>query len=578
MKIHRNNILANDESDLPQGDVDQKKRYRRLLRYTIALVSIVAITPLIIMTMINFYQYRKAYRSDIVYPITRQTTNIKQSLESFLHQRVSALKLVAKEKKYEDLTDLKKLVQTLRHLKESCPGFIDLSVIDSEGKQVAYVGPYNLLGKDYKDQEWFNETSIKGVHISEVFLGYRNLPHFLIAILNETENLNYYIIRSTIDTDELYRQITAQKLLPSSDAFLINKDGVLQTPSRFHGDVLETTDVPIPRYADEYGVIERDQVPDAVEILGYAYINNSPFILLETFHPESMMGDWLSGRNDILLILTISITVILIVIVWGSRHMVRQIEISDQKRTRILHQVEYTSKMASIGRLAAGVSHEINNPLAIINENAGMIQDILSVTSDFPRKEKVLKNINSITRSVERCSKITHRLLGFAKRIDTQTEDIRLDELIKEVAGFMSRESMARNIKFIFENIESDIEIRSDRGQLQQVFLNIINNAVDAVDDGGVIRINIIRSSEEFVKVSISDNGEGIPPGEIDRIFEPFFTRKKEKGTGLGLAITYGIIQKLGGRIEVDSQLNVGTNFDIFLPVNPPSERINHEV
>ncbi|MFP4529624.1 MAG: sensor histidine kinase, partial [Candidatus Kapaibacterium sp.] len=446
------------------------------------------------------------------------------------------------------------------------------------GKQVAYVGPYNLLGKDYKDQEWFNETSIKGVHISEVFLGYRNLPHFLIAILNETENLNYYIIRSTIDTDELYRQITAQKLLPSSDAFLINKDGVLQTPSRFHGDVLETTDVPIPRYADEYGVIERDQVPDAVEILGYAYINNSPFILLETFHPESMMGDWLSGRNDILLILTISITVILIVIVWGSRHMVRQIEISDQKRTRILHQVEYTSKMASIGRLAAGVSHEINNPLAIINENAGMIQDILSVTSDFPRKEKVLKNINSITRSVERCSKITHRLLGFAKRIDTQTEDIRLDELIKEVAGFMSRESMARNIKFIFENIESDIEIRSDRGQLQQVFLNIINNAVDAVDDGGVIRINIIRSSEEFVKVSISDNGEGIPPGEIDRIFEPFFTRKKEKGTGLGLAITYGIIQKLGGRIEVDSQLNVGTNFDIFLPVNPPSERINHEV
>jgi signal transduction histidine kinase len=163
--------------------------------------------------------------------------------------------------------------------------------------------------------------------------------------------------------------------------------------------------------------------------------------------------------------------------------------------------------------------------------------------------------------------------LGFAKRIDTQTEEIRLEEMIKEVVGFLNREAMTRNIKFLFEEVDPNLEIRSDRGQLQQVFLNILNNAVDAVDDGGLIRIDIRQVSEDYVTVSVNDNGKGIPKNELDRIFEPFYTRKKEKGTGLGLSITYGIVQKLGGTIEVESELNIGTTFDIILPINPPSER-----
>ncbi len=573
MKDKKHNDIGSDLHS-NSSDVDQKKRYKRLFKNTVLLTAIVSITPLIIMTVINYYQYQKAYKTDIIYPITRQTTNIKQALESFIDQRVSALKLIANEKNYTDLTDQQKITQTFRHIKESCSGFIDFSVIDSKGNQVAYAGPYNLLGKNYAEQPWFNETLIKGTYVSEVFLGFRKIPHFTISVLHEREDMNFYILRATIDCDDLYFQLLPKKLLTSSDVFLINKEGILQTPSRFHGKVLEKSPVPVPKFTTDYEVIETEDEEGETEILGYAFIENSPFILMETFKPETMMGNWLSGRDDLLLILAISVVVILIVIIMGARHMVRQIEISEQKRLKILHQIGYTNKMASIGRLAAGVSHEINNPLAIINENAGMISDIMSVTNDFPRKEKVTKHLNSIIKSVDRCSRITHRLLGFAKKIDTQTEEIRLEDLIKEVIIFLRREALARNINIVFNEESEDLKIHSDRGQLQQVFLNIINNAVDAVSDGGVIKIDLSAMNAEFVEVKISDNGKGIDQKDLDRIFEPFYTTKKESGTGLGLSITYGIVQKLGGKIDVKSSPGTGTVFNVKLPVNPPSEGI----
>ncbi|NIP44537.1 MAG: two-component sensor histidine kinase, partial [candidate division Zixibacteria bacterium] len=458
-------------------------RYRRLRRYSIFLTALVAITPLIIMTIINSHQYQKALKADLIYPISRQTSNTRRSLESFIEERRAALDLIIKEKNYEELYDHDKLANTLRHLKESIDGFIDLSLIDSRGNQVAYVGPYKLEGKNYRDQDWFHEVSIKGVYVSDVFRGYRDLPHFVIAVLHERANGDYYILRATIDSDMLYRKILSQILRPTSDAFLINKDGILQTPSSYHGDILEKSPIPVPPYSPHSEVLEQRDSTNNLYVLGYAFIENSPFILIEIIQPEAFMQNWLTIRNNLVWFLGISIIVILIVIVWGSFHMVDKIREADAKRIKILHQVEYTNKMASIGRLAAGVSHEINNPLAIINENAGMVNDILSVGNDFPMREKVTKSVNSILKNVERCSRITHRLLGFAKRMETKIETLDLRELITEVLGFLEKEALHRNIK-INTNFPQDLPgIQSDRGQLQQVFLNILNNAIDAISE-----------------------------------------------------------------------------------------------
>ncbi|MBD3219569.1 MAG: GHKL domain-containing protein [candidate division Zixibacteria bacterium] len=558
---------SSDQDEFLKGG---RFRYRRLKRYSILLTAIVAITPLIIMTIINSHQYQKALKADLIYPISRQTSNTRRSLESFIEERRAALDLIIKEKNYEELYDHDKLANTLRHLKESIDGFIDLSLIDSRGKQVAYVGPYRLEGRNYSDQDWFHEVSIKGVYVSDVFLGYRDSPHFVIAVVHEKANADYYILRATIDSEMLYRKILSQILRPTSDAFLVNKEGILQTPSADHGKVLEKSAIPVPPYSPHSEVLEKKDADNNLYILGYAYIENSPFILMEVIQPEAFMQNWLTMRNNLVWFLGISIILILIVIVWGSFHMVNKIREADVKRIKLLHQVEYTNKMASIGRLAAGVSHEINNPLAIINESAGMLNDILSVGDAFPMREKVSKSVNSILRNVDRCSRITHRLLGFAKRMDTKIESLDIHELITEVLGFLEKEALHRNIKIDTNFPDNLPAITSDRGQLQQVFLNILNNAIDAISEGGKIDIDVKLRKNDKIDVIIKDTGRGISKQDLERIFEPFFSTKKEHGTGLGLSITYGIVQKLGGKIAAKSKVGEGTTFTVTLPVEAP--------
>jgi signal transduction histidine kinase len=229
--------------------------------------------------------------------------------------------------------------------------------------------------------------------------------------------------------------------------------------------------------------------------------------------------------------------------------------------------MEYQNKMAAIGRLGAGVAHEINNPLSIITEKAGLAKDLLLLSEEMPPKEKLVQLVNSVLKSADRCGTITHRLLGFAKHMDVQADVIDLDLLLKEVLGFLEKEASYRQIRVSFKQQQQEPpRIVSDRGQLQQVFLNIINNAFAAVDDGGQIEIGIERVNGR-VAVSIADNGMGISKDNLGRIFDPFFTTKKGAGTGLGLSITYGIVQKLGGDISVTSKLGEGTCFTVTLPI-----------
>jgi len=194
--------------------------------------------------------------------------------------------------------------------------------------------------------------------------------------------------------------------------------------------------------------------------------------------------------------------------------------------------------------------------------------DLLSMSVQMPPKDKVLGLVDSVLHSVGRCGEITQRLLGFAKHMEVSRDEIDLERLVREVFGFLDKEADYRGIQVEFEVPEDLPTIQSDRSQLQQVFLNIINNAFAAVEDGGKIEIAMECTGEDSVAVSITDDGMGIPSESLTHIFEPFFTTKKGMGTGLGLSITYGIVEKLGGKIRVDSDVGVGTTFTVILPVS----------
>ena len=545
-----------------------EKYYRRLLYFSVFSVSLVAILPLVVMTVVNYYQYQDALHVESLRPIAGFTTNAKLSLEAFLSERISALSLVIQTESPADLRNPQKLDTLLTRMKRSFGGFIDLGLIDSTGRQVSYAGPYDLQGKNYREQDWFLEMGLRGIYISDVFLGHRDLPHFLIAVSSETDAADKFVLRATIDTDKIARQIKALATHPSNDAFLTNREGILQTPSRFYSKALEPCPLPVPPISTRAEILETQDEKGTPLIIGYAFIERSPFVLMLLRRPESLQMGWLSLRRDLALFLTISIILILVVVSGGSRYMVNRTRQADLRRAAMNHNMEYTDKMAAIGRLAAGVAHEVNNPLAIIDQKAGLHKDLLSLSDELPPKERMIELVDAVLESVARCGAITHRLLGFAKHVDIQREEIDLGRLIKGVLGFLEKEAAYRSLQVTFHIEEGVPTIESDRGQLQQVFLNIVNNAFAAVDDGGSIRISIENGDPGNVEISVCDNGIGIEEDDLKHIFEPFFTTKKEGGTGLGLSISYGIVQKLGGKTRVTSKPGEGTCFIVILPLH----------
>ncbi len=545
--------------------------YRRTLFIVVGCAAAVSLIPLFLMTVVNYHQYDRAVREDAKQIVRRFTSNNRRALEYFLEERLAALTYIVHDTPPERLRDDAELARILKNMNRSLPvgAFVDLGLIGADGNQVSYTGPFGLSGKNYSEQEWFHEVVRRRTYVSDVFLGFRQSPHFAIAILHDSPSGTSYVLRATINTQMLNDQILMAGLGPSSDCFIVNPRGVLQTPSRRYGNVLEACPLPPPPRGRETEVFEQKDEEGRPILLGTASIAGSPFILMLVKPHGDILGEWLSLRTELILLLLVSTGLILAVILWGSKIFVDRLKEADQRRSTLLHKVEYSNKLASVGRLAAGVAHEINNPLAVINEKAGLLKDLFTLSeASPPSREKTLGLVQSILKSVERCSAITHRLLGFGKHMDVHNETIDLPALIREILSLLEKEITDRNLQLRVEAPADVPTIQSDRGQLQQVFLNLINNAFAAVPDGGRIEIAVRRIDINAVEVSVKDHGVGIPKENLGKIFEPFFTTKKGYGTGLGLSITYGIVQKLGGQIVVESEVGKWTRFTVGLPVD----------
>ena len=218
--------------------------------------------------------------------------------------------------------------------------------------------------------------------------------------------------------------------------------------------------------------------------------------------------------------------------------------------------------------LKARLPFQVSTPLAIINEKAGLIKDIFTYGQEYARDEKLSGLVDWILISVGRCGAITKRLLSFARHMHVSIEPVHIKEVIDEVTGLLGKEAEYRGIS-IRVHVSDDVPaFESDRGKLQQIFLNLVNNAFAAMADGGRLDIKVSPQPPDSILLQVTDDGCGIPPGDLKRIFEPFFSTKKKKGgTGLGLSITYGLVRELDGRISVQSEVGKGTSFTISLPI-----------
>lgn len=257
--------------------------------------------------------------------------------------------------------------------------------------------------------------------------------------------------------------------------------------------------------------------------------------------------------------------------------LTRKLRESDIQRMKVFSDIAHSHRLTTLGKLAAGVAHEINNPLASLHQRTGLLQDIFEMNEDFPQRQKVLKTTSSMMEHISRCQIITHQLLILSQEKTAASERTVIKDLISELLVFFHEEAEQRHI--IFEtNLDSQLpHAHGAEDKIQQVLLTIITNAMTAIEDNGIIRIDTKMKGSDYIKISIEDNGRGIPANTQKHVFDPFFTTKDTgEGTGLGLAIANALIKSLGGEIAIESKAEKGTLFSIILPKYNPNENTDN--
>jgi len=228
-------------------------------------------------------------------------------------------------------------------------------------------------------------------------------------------------------------------------------------------------------------------------------------------------------------------------------------------------QLVQSEKLNALGQLAASVAHELNNPLAGVLNYSKLLAK--KVSNDSFNKEEALSNLSKMESAINRCSGIIRGLLDFARQSEPVLEPAAVSSVIDQVMFLVGHEAEMNNVDVHREEIASLPLVMADSGQLQQVFVNLVVNAIQAMPNGGKLTINSSLDEDGWVRVSVQDSGCGIAPENLEKLFTPFFTTKEQgKGVGLGLAVSYGIIERHGGRIEVQSEVGKGSTFIVYLP------------
>ncbi|RJQ84166.1 MAG: hybrid sensor histidine kinase/response regulator [Desulfobacteraceae bacterium] len=245
----------------------------------------------------------------------------------------------------------------------------------------------------------------------------------------------------------------------------------------------------------------------------------------------------------------------------------REKQQASEYRARIAQQMIATERLAALGTLAAGVAHEINNPLAIINEAAGYMRLLLDKQGpDMPAREAFQRALDKIENSVKRARAITHQLLGSVRKSESVLAEVHIAELVSETMQMLANEARDKNITLSRQAPADLPPIWVEPNQVRQILINLLSNAIHATPAHGRIWATLAGSAAD-VSIEIGDTGTGIPRENLEKIFEPFFSTKTPgQGTGLGLYVTRQIVEKLGGTIEVRSRVGQGSQFTVRIP------------
>ena len=553
MRIHAARIPAEALAARPRDAY-----YARQKRLFALAFVLVAVTPLLVLERNASRFYEDSWLERTSLELVGMARDRRQLVDLFLRSQEAQLASLVELHGPAELAG--RIEELFRAVNSG--GFItDLGVVDREGRHLAYAGPFGkeLAGRNYADAEWFAEVMKAGRYVTDVFPGFRKMPHLVVAVADDRRQ---WILRATVDSAFFDGLVSSAEVGPGGDAFIVNRRGELQTPSRHRHERIPPEDVALFAALAEGG--PRSQALGG-SLHAAAWLNGGRWLLVLENDVDASLAAFHRARRRNGLLIAAAAGAVVLVAVLVTRSMVGRLARAERERQVLTDRVRDVEKMALVGRLAASVSHEINNPLQVISEHSALVGELLDDPATGPADlAECRRSVARIREHVKRATAITRRLLGFARAPGRERAPADANRTVEETIALLEGEA-ARHRIAIVRDYQTDLApIVTDAAQLQQVFLNLLGNAIDAIGEGGEIRVST-RDDGASLLVRFQDSGPGLSDEVRRRIFDPFFTTK-QSGTGLGLYVSHAIAERLGGELTAANRPEGGCAFTVRIP------------
>ncbi|WP_045211208.1 sensor histidine kinase [Desulfonatronovibrio magnus] len=541
---------------------------------TLVIFLVLSVPFVLVIAIVYFtgYQYIKdSITQRANSKLSDFAAEIRYNLDAGITDLCRGLSFFAISDRLEDLQDDNKLQWIFSRLEMKTGNVIkDLALVDHDGNVVAGSLLSDCKYADLSSKQWYVMSCEHQVYVSDIYIDSRKNPYFIISVhLDHPEDRA--ILMVSVDGGWLSSFVETVRLGKSGEAFIVNSNGIIQSRSSLDRDFGQIFDIPLQDlHAHKITTTTfYDQGREALAAVATLKSNHNWLVVVGQDMEEAVQ-DISMVKTGFGMIVFLGVIFIIIIGSLTSSVLMRKIRQADAKKCEIDEQLIQSQKLAAIGQLSSGVAHEINNPLAVIGEEAGWLQDLLKKedAKSFKYGDDFRDSLNAIVDQVRRCKEVTHKLLSFARKMDSNFSDVNLKEAVDEVVSMREQDAFLDNIT-INKIYEKNLPIIfSEPYLLRQLLLNLLNNALDAVRKDGKVTIHTRLEDQNKIIIDVIDNGVGIPDENLGKIFDPFFTTKPPgKGTGLGLSTCHGIVNKLGGDIRVKSRVNEGSTFSVILPV-----------
>ncbi len=551
--------------------------FQKLKKRILLIMMIAFLSPLVLLSIYFHFQFNLTMKQSGKMQLLSLAESQRNTIDLFLQERLVNIFNLFHGADFKVNPDQSDMDAYLKRLQETSDAFVDVGFLNENGHKIGYSGPFPfLIRKNYKDEFWFASLMSRqsNYFISDIYRGFRDKPHFTIAV-KQLVGDKYYIVRATLDPDKFYHFLKTIGQGKHVSSFLINLSGEYQVVAPGSGEVLKKSEFQ-PR--NTHGPdIEEITWNGQSELVGYAWLKQVPWALIVRQPLKLAYARMFAARRYIIIGSALTAILLFSTVVIITGRLLTKAEKMEKDRYELKSQLFHAAKLVSVGELAAGVAHEINNPLAIIFSQCGVIRDIFDpefgggIGPETP--SQVNEELDIIDGAVMRAKGITQKLLSSSRKSTPRITKCNLNHILNDVVdGLLEREFKVSNIDLVREYAPDLPDIMTDADQLHQVFQNLINNAGDAIKGPGTITI-VTSAGDNFVKASVTDTGCGMTQDVLGKVFLPFFTTKEVgKGTGLGLGISLSIVEAMGGTIDVQSMPGAGSTFTITLPINSTQE------